>query len=214
MVTLTDLAENTERNNRIIQRALREIDEQVLAQALVDMTEQQSEIVFRNMSPRGKDGVVEAIEQEKKNAGPGSRRRATEILQQLLTTMTKYAKADTDNEQAWLPEHLPATTPDETIETIVGLSRFVRAQGYLSLEEVADTASDPLLRKGIELLADGWDALQLRSVLETYKRTALETEARRLDILVDGLESIAMQDLTHTLTEKLLAYLPPRPEKR
>ncbi len=214
MVTLTDLAANTDGNNRIIQRALREIDEQVLAQALVDMTDEQREIIYRNMSPRGKDGVVEAMEQERKNAGVGQRRRADEILQQLLTTMTKYGKADADVEQAWLPDHLSATTPDEAIETIVRLSRFVRAQGYLSLEEVADTASDPLLRKGIELLADGWDALQLRSVLETYKRTALETEARRLDILVDGLESIALQDLTHTLTEKLLAYLPPRSEKR
>ncbi|GAB6091707.1 hypothetical protein JCM12856_33010 [Spirochaeta dissipatitropha] len=145
------------------------------------MTEQQREIIYRNMSPRGKDGVVEVMEQERKNAGPGSRSRATEILHQLLTTMTKYFKAEADVEQTWLPEHLSVTTPEEAIETIVQLSRFVHAQGYLSLDEVAETTSNPLLRKGIELLADGWDALQLRPVLETCYPSFAVTQGRQMN---------------------------------
>ena len=94
MVTLTDLAENTERNNSIMQRALREIDEQVLAQALVDLTEKQREIIYRNMSPRGKDGARDR----------GSASRRTVLLADDAVPDNRYAPPSDLGEIIGVPE--------------------------------------------------------------------------------------------------------------
>jgi chemotaxis protein MotA len=56
---------------------------------------------------------------------------------------------------------------DATINTLVNLSRTVRKEGLLSLEKLSESISDPFFKKAIQIVVDGLDADQVRTILET-----------------------------------------------
>jgi chemotaxis protein MotA len=67
--------------------------------------------------------------------------------------------------QALVPEKLPATSAQ--IDTLVGLAEKARKEGLLALENEAKSATDPFLRKGLEMLVDGADSDVLRTIMES-----------------------------------------------
>ncbi len=60
----------------------------------------------------------------------------------------------------------PQLAPDELIERMVEWSYAARKEGLLALEGYLVDLSDPLLRKGLQLLVDGAEPDRLREVLE------------------------------------------------
>lgn len=52
------------------------------------------------------------------------------------------------------------------VEEISGYAQRARREGILSLEKVAETASDPFLRKALTMAVDGVDSQSLRETLE------------------------------------------------
>jgi len=62
--------------------------------------------------------------------------------------------------------------PRDIIEEIVGLANIARKQGPLGLESVE--VSDPFLAKGVQMVADGFDAEALRESLERERDLNLE----------------------------------------
>jgi chemotaxis protein MotA len=61
----------------------------------------------------------------------------------------------------------PPSRTGKLIEEFVELSQLARKEGVLGLEKVAESASHPLLRKGILMAVDGSDSEVIRSTLET-----------------------------------------------
>ena len=57
-MTLNDFKEGGEHNDRIIQMGLREIDSSVLAEAMVILSEEERQIILRNMSERASAFLV------------------------------------------------------------------------------------------------------------------------------------------------------------
>src|SRR6266851_9680174 len=56
--------------------------------------------------------------------------------------------------------------PESMIEKLVDYSTKARKNGIVSLEQVADQAPDPFLRKALNLAVDGTDLQELRSMME------------------------------------------------
>jgi chemotaxis protein MotA len=56
--------------------------------------------------------------------------------------------------------------PESLIETLVDYSSKARKNGIVSLEQVADQAPDPFLRKALNLAVDGTDLQELRNMME------------------------------------------------
>jgi chemotaxis protein MotA len=56
--------------------------------------------------------------------------------------------------------------PGDLIDQIVDYSTKARKNGLVSLEDVADHASDPFLRKALNLAVDGTDLQELRKMME------------------------------------------------
>ncbi len=56
--------------------------------------------------------------------------------------------------------------PESMIEKLVDYSTKARKNGIVSLEQVADQAPDPFLRKALNLAVDGTDLQELRSMVE------------------------------------------------
>src|SRR5258706_4668065 len=59
-----------------------------------------------------------------------------------------------------------STDADSLIETLVDYSGKARKNGIVSLEQVADQAPDPFLRKALNLAVDGTDLQDLRTMME------------------------------------------------
>src|SRR6266852_1679531 len=56
--------------------------------------------------------------------------------------------------------------PDSLIDILVDYSSKARRNGIVSLEQVADQAPDPFLRKALNLAVDGTDLQELRNMME------------------------------------------------
>jgi chemotaxis protein MotA len=71
--------------------------------------------------------------------------------------------------------------PDSMIEKLVDYSSKARKNGIVSLEQVADQAPDPFLRKALNLAVDGTDLQELRNMMEleiAVEEHHAEAEAR------------------------------------
>src|SRR5574337_427844 len=64
----------------------------------------------------------------------------------------------------------------DLVSRIVGWSEISRRQGLLGLEPSIDKESDPLTRKGLQLLVDGTEPETIRSVLEVEISTREHTD--------------------------------------
>ncbi|HET7266977.1 MAG TPA: flagellar motor protein [Rhodanobacteraceae bacterium] len=60
----------------------------------------------------------------------------------------------------------PRLRASDLVSRIVGWSEISRRQGLLGLEPNIDSESDPLMKKGLQLLVDGTEPEVIRSVLE------------------------------------------------
>lgn len=59
-----------------------------------------------------------------------------------------------------------SVTPNATIEEIIGYASKARKNGIVSLEQDAESISDPFLRKALNLAVDGTDLQELRKMME------------------------------------------------
>lgn len=57
--------------------------------------------------------------------------------------------------------------PGDMVATLVGYAERARREGVLALEQDAEYAEDPFLRKGLSLLMDGTDHDEIRAILES-----------------------------------------------
>ncbi len=72
-------------------------------------------------------------------------------------------KAFKDAKIALMP---PKMDPDSIVKDIIGYATKARRNGLISLEQEAQNASDPFIKKGISLVVDGIDPQKLRETLE------------------------------------------------
>lgn len=82
------------------------------------------------------------------------------------------------------------------IQTIVEISTYARSKGTLALEDLADQyASDPFLRKGILLIADGVSKESLVSSLKTeiyYMKKRHQSGHAMMDMIADSVTSLGL----------------------
>ncbi len=72
-------------------------------------------------------------------------------------------KAFKDVVIAFLP---PKMDPEAVVKDIIGYATKARRNGLISLEQEAQNAKDPFIKKGISLVVDGIDPQKLRETLE------------------------------------------------
>ncbi len=60
----------------------------------------------------------------------------------------------------------PKVDPEAVVKDIIGFATKARRNGLISLEQEAQNAKDPFIKKGISLVVDGIDPQKLRETLE------------------------------------------------
>lgn len=94
----------------------------------------------------------------------------------LASTLIQFSVLDlrlslTALRTAFFPD---TSTPQERIEYLMNLSRKVKEQGILILEEVSADTSDDFLRLGLTLVVDGHNPEEARRILSTEMRTSTD----------------------------------------
>ena len=206
MVDFSDFYEDNDRNNIIIQRSLREIDSQVLVNALYSANDDEKNMFFRNMSKRAVSFLLKDMDEEKNKYIPEAKKKdSQEMLKQKLRKHSKYFTSEIKPQQAPLPD-IDLSSEDSVIRTFKALLTYVKTHGFLSIEGIESKIPNPVMRKGLELLIDGWEPLLIQSLLEKYKATYMKHVETELNMILEGIDSIAMLDLPLVMEEKLKAY--------
>jgi len=194
----------------VIQMALREIDSEPLAKALVDQDESVREIIFRNMSKR----AVSFLKNDMRGmseAAPESIRAAQEFLAGLLEKKAKlFAEQDNKSlprQPVLVPPRLDLTNRNAIITTFCALAEFVLEAGLLPLEGLEAGADNPVFRQGLLMLIEGWDPLLMRSILEKHKASLLRAQEIEFDLLIEGIDSLASKDNSLVMEQKLRALV-------
>ena len=60
----------------------------------------------------------------------------------------------------------PTLDGEKLVERVVGWSQIARKDGLLGLESIAEEESDPFIRKGLQLLADGAEPEAIRHIMD------------------------------------------------
>ena len=206
MVTFDDYLPPTPWNDMVVQRALGEIDTNVLALALVELPETTRAIFYRNMSRRASELVREHII-ARHGAHPAKIRGARELLAEILQQQATSARGEEPPQSGDVLPGISADSPEALVATFRSLADYVRKHGVLPLEKLESSISHPLLRTGIEFLVDGTDPLVIRSVLETYRETYLQRAKAFLDIIVEGIDCLAERNLPQLVEARLGAHV-------
>jgi chemotaxis protein MotA len=77
---------------------------------------------------------------------------------------------------------LPSEAPTDRIAYLVDLSRRVKDQGVLILENEASRAADPFLRLGLELTVDGQPPEEISRILQREMRTSNDQAWRSVQV--------------------------------
>lgn len=206
MTELSDFAEPGRENDRVIQMALREMDEELMAQAMQTWSEDEREIVFRNMSERAVALLREHAERAAAGANEREARTAARFFVQKLVKYRRYQEREPPPEDGDELPRLSFASERELADSLVRLCRFAHVQGFLALEEI-EPIEHPIARKGVELAIDGWDPMLIRTILERMKRRHLERIERQADMVVEAIEAMAGGESPAALRVKLMSYV-------
>jgi hypothetical protein len=190
----------------VIQIALREIDSEPLARALVDQDESVREIVFRNMSKRAVAFLKEDI-RRLSDAARESIYAAQELFAGLLEKSARSYTEQGSDAVKRAPPHIDLSTRDAIITTFCALAEFAREKGLLPLEGLEAGAGNRIFREGILMLVEGWDPLLIRSILEKYKVSLVRAHEIEYDLLIEGIDSLAAKDSSLVTDQKLRALV-------
>jgi len=206
MTFLQDFIPDTDENNRCIQRALREIDENTLLKILCGIDEESALAIRRNLSENADKEIMAEVEVKRGKIYPASIDHACYDFLRRLTKFKKYVPK-IDAELA-LPSNAKLETKIEILEFFSSLSASIYINGPKMLQSIQLDTNEILVHKGLEYLQDGLDPMLMRSLLERIKTTRLKEMEDNFNMIIEGFDSIAVSDIPGIVSEKLKAFIP------
>ncbi|MEI6385980.1 MAG: FliG C-terminal domain-containing protein [Spirochaetota bacterium] len=192
----------------VIQLALRDIDAEPLARALVDQEGDVRDIIFRNMSKRACLLLREDM-RDLEGLAPEAIRAGQALYSSLLEKHQRFVdehgfEAAKEKARSPTPPPIDLSSRQAIISTLTSLAFFVRETGLLGLEGFLEEGDgDQMFRRGLIMLMEGWDPLVTRSILGNYKASILRAKEIECDLLIAGIESLAAKDNPVVMEEKL-----------
>ena len=198
---------DTPRDNRIMQRIIRELDMPVLAMALAGLSDTVRQHVYRNVSRATAEILKGEVSSREASATDAQKTEAAEVFHSILTIASKELAnfSPAAPSPVVIPE-VKLETKRDIVDLFVSLSQIARDHGLLALQDV-DASENELLRKGLEMAVEGWDPPLLLSIMERTKRTMMQSLDEKLSMIIEGVESIQLGDHPRAVASKLEAYV-------
>lgn len=207
----SDIIEDTPRNNLVIENTLRDIDRDTLITAMAGLPDEVCQAFLRGVSGRTRSSITHGLRVHRNLAGPERSRAAQQHLLQVLRSNSEKLPDEVPAPPETAVPALDLDSPARIVRTFTDLAEFaLENRGIKSLERLEKSIEDPFLKKGLEMIVDGWDPLEWRAVLSRRKETCLRALEARLSMIIDGLESLQSGDLPQVVEEKLGAYVAAR----
>ena len=214
MLTIHDFFASPAGHDKMIQMALREIDTRDLSYVMIGLGDEDAQRIFFNMSKRAAELLKEEIESVRVGAPPYRIKQATEFFLQQLVKHGKY----TDGEQLeellkWSVDEqreLPSiSTRDEKdiLDAFLTIQKYAREHGVLALQGIDQKIEDPVMRRGIQFYIDGWDPMLIQTIMEKHRTAYIRRMENRLDMILEGLDSLTSGDLSLATEERLKTFL-------
>jgi hypothetical protein len=203
---LDDYLQSEAINDRIVQRALREIDTEDLIAMMIGLSEAAQQVIYRNLSKRAHKLLKEDVEKWDSDTPKEINGRAQRFFLQKLKKHVKYFGVDSPGRKKALPP-VDLSSEEAIVKTFVALVNHCRYSGeFLALEGIEEKVDHPVMKKGLSLVIDGWEPLLMQSVLEKLKDTYLKQVENRLNMMIEGIDSLASGDIAFVTRERLNAY--------
>ena len=206
MEKLGDYLQGDAVNDRIVQRALREIDTEYLIATMIGLPDKAQQVIYRNLSKRVYKRLKEDVAKWDSSTPKEVNMRAQRFFLQRLKKHVKYFSADSPGEKKELPV-VDLSGEEAIVQSFVDIVNYCRySGGFLALEGLAEKVDHPVMRKGLSLVIDGWEPLLMQSILEKLKDTYLKKVENQLSMILEGIDSLASGDIAYATRERLNAY--------
>lgn len=203
-----EFLESNEVNDRAIQWALRETDEGLLGAAMAVMTEEERDLVYRNVSDRVREALPEEVAAASASVPENVQRESAQRFLHRIRVFAKYTAERV--ERGSRPVTLDFSTPVAILESFKSIGRLDRLRAALHDETVERNGIDPFAEKALELIDDMWDPVTVREILTRLKSTLLAHYVQRMDMIIDGVDALLNVEMPLLLQEKLAAHLSPQ----
>jgi len=100
---------------------------------------------------------------------------------------------------------IPQLSSDELTALIVRLAELAQGTGILSLESAEPDIADPLVRRAVELIVDGYDPKLVRETLEELMQSLLKNQELMYRMAIDGLTAVQRGENPRLVEERLRA---------
>lgn len=193
--------EQNERHDVILQLAIRQVDSKTFIACMKGLTEEDRAVLYRNLSARACKAVEEDLAADGPSIGEGASRAA---VREFMRLVNRYAR-----QEASADAHTGGYTPrPASLSALAGnfveLSRMRSDERYDEIRELGKAETDPFLRLGLSMVADGVEALEARARLTSLREALLADRKRELDLALDGFDALLSGDRPGRIAEKLL----------
>lgn len=199
MKKIEDYMENTESNNRIIQKALREIDMDSLYDLCASL-EGKSDLILRNLSGRVCDEVNRFFETNKNKIPESAMKKANYKFSKILLYLENNNIKDIEK---YIVEKLSFDTKENIQKSLITIY-YHNVRGHLTdLNSLIKSCDDVLIKKQLELVLYGCDPIKGEYLVERLKTQKQEEDRHKAEILKEGVLSILSEESVESLFEKL-----------
>lgn len=199
MKSIEEYYPSGEGNDRIIQKALREIDMDT-ALCLCAGLGDKAQMIYRNLSRRV-DAQIRGELEEQLGTIPEARLRAARVLFQ--KKLLKYETMGRREREDPRPVRLDFSGMDEIRDSFHYLYKLNKAGEVGTMEQLIGEIESPSLRRQMETLLFADDPLSAEAVIDRMARRLKEELAARQALIREGLLSLLSEEPEEIFMEKL-----------
>ncbi len=194
--------------SRGMQKALRDINTEILARVLISLNEKYHHIFFRNMSDKAARILRDEMLIQRKFL-ESSYNNAYSFINEdaglVCSVLQSWTNEDFEEEYRY-PEYegeLNFDSAAHTVETFRQLSHYAREHGLMGLNSLMENSNNKLFVKSLELLLLAMDPFILDEILENYKNQYLEETRAIFTMIIKGVKGIYEGEHPEIIAEKL-----------
>lgn len=190
------LSQNTDENNRLIQKILRELDYDTVLNLCRD--DEFKELIQRNLAPSVSEKIDADIKTEEK---PSKYKIDTAIFlftqkHYKITKVSKLVPAISEDEVHF-------ETKENIVEAIIRMRMLLKQNDFSELASIVESIPDENLKKIFETVLFGYDPIRGEQLIDSYINNMRAEADRKYNILKNGILSVLSGDTTEELIMKL-----------
>ncbi|HAE21077.1 MAG TPA: hypothetical protein DCG47_01970 [Spirochaetaceae bacterium] len=204
MAILGAYLKDDDRNNMLLQRTIRDIDERDFIAALAGMDEASRQALYRNISRRAYESIYADLAEKEASLGPQAIQAGVAEFLRILAMHERHAAimAPEPGEYRHGTGSIAALRSNLLI-----IAQACLEDDFALLERLRADEGDALMRDGIRMALDGTDPLAARGRLERRRELLLAAMGRRMDMAIEAFDCILSGESVGQTAERIEPFV-------